>query len=165
MSKVSIKVNSKELSKVFQLIQVEELVLGRALGEIALAIKSSIDENFNVGGRYGDGELGGGNQRWLPYKTYTKKLTKRVRKAGGKTLVDTGNLRDSIQVFAAVKSVVMSSARIDAPTHHYGDERPIFGGPMIGIFPRRPIFVIQDDDILEIEEIIVRHVETILGIR
>jgi len=158
MAKLSeIQVQADELQRALAKAQRDEFDLHRVMGEIALIIKSSIDENFNVGGRYGSGPYGGGSERWP--------LSHRVREEGGITLTDTAHLKASIVVVPTPRGVVVSSAREDFPTHHFGDRREIWGGPMIGIFPPRPIAVVQDEDIEEIQEVISRNAEKIIGFK
>lgn len=58
--------------------------------QIREVLRTSIEENFQQGGRFGNGPFGGGNTRW--------KQSQRARTQSGQTLQDTGQLAASIRV-------------------------------------------------------------------
>ncbi len=111
-----------------------------AFSEIAVIVSESIKCNFDEGGRYGGGKAGGGTEKWEP--------PKRVKRYGGKTLVDTGRLRNSIGVIVSNVqngiSVKMEAGVEYGAIHQSGGRRT----------PRRPFLVIQDEDIEKIGEAI-----------
>ena len=118
--------------------------LAAVMPDIAAVIEASIDENFRVGGRYGtDNEYGGGSNKWPPLK-YRK----------GLPLTDKGNLKN-VNVFASGNLVRVSSPRVDLLTHNFGDRRDN------KVWPPRPIVVVQEDDIEEIEHVIEEHIKGI----
>jgi len=83
--------------------------------DIAEIVRSSIEENFLQGGRYGrreNGEWTGGNNRWVP--------SKRARRTGGSTLQDQGLLAGSVDVSWNGDTLVMSSNVRYAAAHQYG---------------------------------------------
>lgn len=157
----NISIESKDLERFIRNSE-RGFSLAVVMGEIAQIIESSIVENFSSGGRYGNGVLGGGPQKWQP--------SKRALLEGGKTLMDTGNLRASVVVSHSDKGIMISTARVDAPTHHYGDKRMIYpfgnvnADKVQATFPARPFLVVQDEDITEMENVIINNLSRILGI-
>ncbi|ROL55814.1 hypothetical protein D9V84_10400 [Bacteroidetes/Chlorobi group bacterium Naka2016] len=148
-------------------------------------VQSSIDQNFMVEGRFGDGLFGGGTQKW--------QKSKRAIKQNGQTLSDTGRLASSIQVIVSQQG---NSLKIQAGSnlpyaaiHNFGgvihvparsrlyvQNRYVRGGKK-GKFkkgttfgqgsttkaytikiPARPYLVLQDDDIVEI----LKHIGEVL---
>jgi len=100
--------------------------------DIAEIIRSSIDENFLQGGRYGakvDGEWTGGANRWKPSQRAlgqgeaktTRDSKGRFRKCGGgKTLADTGLLAASVDVYWQGDTLIITSNLRYAAALHYG---------------------------------------------
>lgn len=114
--------------------------------EIVAVIQSSIDENFRVGGRFGtDNEYGGGSNKWPA-----------IKHRSGIPLTDTGDLKNRVEVTFSGTNVYISSPRVDFPTHNFGDKRD---GK---VWPARPIAVIQNEDLEEIEFIIESHISGML---
>lgn len=111
--------------------------VGPHLPEIGELLLSSIDENFQVGGRYmeiGAGEFSGGSQRWTPTKA-TKQTAGgrdskgRFRKrSGGQTLVDSGLLAKSISYRIEGDSIELTAGMEYAAIHHYGGDIQHPGG-------------------------------------
>jgi phage gpG-like protein len=73
--------------------KIRQKPISGAFSKIAVIVSESIQRNFDEGGRYGGGKAGGGTEKWEP--------SKRVKRYGGKTLADTGRLRDSIGVIVS----------------------------------------------------------------
>lgn len=96
--------------------------------------RNSILENFRVGGR---------PEPWKP--------SVRALLTGGQTLVDTAQLKGSIDYEVFEDAVTFFSDAIHAATHNFGDpERNIV---------QREFMLLQDVDIKEIEKIFKNHFE------
>lgn len=151
-------------------------------------IYTSIQRNFQVGGRYGnDNPFGGGNQKW--------KRSKRALKQSGMTLLDTGQLAASIQVkvkFERNKIIInLGSNKKYAAHQHFGSKSGGFqhpGGtpytikkgravfvkkswaaqnekkvrgytkPHKIVIPARPFLVIQNEDLKNIRDMIAKKI-------
>ncbi|ROL55644.1 hypothetical protein D9V84_11215 [Bacteroidetes/Chlorobi group bacterium Naka2016] len=140
-------------------------------------VQSSIDQNFMVEGRFGDGLFGGGTQKWSK--------SKRALKQNGQTLSDTGRLAASIQIVVSQQgnslNIQAGSNLPYAAIHNFGGiihiparsrtyvQKRYIRGTKKGKFkkgttfgqgfttkgytiniPARPYLVLQDDDIVEI---------------
>lgn len=113
--------------------------------QIRQVVLTSIDRSFSEGGRFGPGLLGGGGQHW--------ERSQRAMEDDGQTLVDTGLGAASVQV-----EVLTGNGRIVLKVggkeyliyHHVGSEK-------INL-PRRPVFVLQEQDIEAIRLIIQRRI-------
>lgn len=107
----------------------------RVIGSTMVA---SVRHTFEVGGR---------PTPWTP--------SKRAIKEHGKTLIDTGRLRNSF-FFDAERDRVTIGTNVEyAPTHHFGKpERHI---------PARPFLMFQDEDVEEIEDIVTQHMNDLFG--
>ena len=135
-------------------------------GAIRNILMTSIDRNFSEGGRYGtDNVFGGGATRWKPSGrasgqdsiTVTKRDKKgrfRKEKVGGQTLVDTGQLAASIQVSVVGHTVQIGTNKIYGAIHHFGGKAG--RGHSVSI-PARPFLVVQNEDLEDIGEAIVRY--------
>lgn len=111
--------------------------------QIRQIVLTSIDRNFSAGGRFGPGLLGGGGQHWEP--------SQRTAEDDGQTLVDTGLGAASIQV-----EVLTGNGRLILKVG--GKEYLIynhFGSETINL-PRRPVFVLQDEDFKEVIKLIIQ---------
>lgn len=145
--------------------------------EIAEIIDSSVQENFMVGGRFGNAnEMGGGTNRW--------NVSQRARRQHGQTLVDTGRMRASFQVTITDDGIAIGSNVRYAAAQHYGVDIDHPGGTpfaMIGGIPTflkkdgnyppgtrftkahkipleaRPWAVVQNEDLEDINEVVVDH--------
>ena len=114
-----------------------------ALPDIEQVIRTSIEENFRVGGRYGnDNPWGGGSQRWAPVDH---------EDPGKRILVDTADMLNSLDVRAEIfDGVVLFSVSV----------RPFYGRfhqDGTSRMPARPFMVIQDEDIETITEVLAAH--------
>lgn len=120
-----------------------ELELNNKLDEIAEIIEASIRTNFEVGGRFGNGRFGSGSQKWY--------RSKRAEICGGKTLIKTGNLMNSIKV---IVSNTMDGISIDIKVgasygkyHQDGTKK----------LPPRPFLTLQLEDLRRIGEVMGRE--------
>jgi phage gpG-like protein len=142
--------------------------LSPIMGEIAETLRSSIDLNFMRGGRFGEGELGGGTSRWVP--------SIRALEEGGITLNKDGHLASSIRYDITGTSITISSNLVYAAIHQYGSAglpggvvspvgkkalRFTIGGRVVfamsSEIPARPFIVVQAEDVEEIRAIISDH--------
>jgi len=113
MAHVSITIDERRIK--FRMHTLHEMLLDlspvlRQLGEIVHArAMQSFDE--------GKGPEGGA---WPP--------SDRVRRSGGKTLIDTGTLRNSINVQVSAKEVRIGTPVVYGPVHQFGSDGPLSGG-------------------------------------
>jgi phage gpG-like protein len=125
--------------------------VGSHLPEIGELLLTSIDENFQVGGRYmsiGNGEFTGGTQKWVPTKA-TKEETPggrdssgRFRKrSGGLTLVDSGLLAKSISYAVEGDGLVLRAGMVYSAIHQFGGDIQHPGGTPYIIVGGRAQFV------------------------
>jgi phage gpG-like protein len=147
--------------------------------DIAEIIDASIQENFEVGGRYGsDNEMGGGSNHWNP--------SGRARREGGQTLVKDSHLRTDVQVEPTADGIRIGTQREYGAIHHFGGTIKHPGGTPyanIGGIPTfmkkdgeyppgtrftkahdipieaRPWAVVQDEDLEDINLVVVEYVE------
>ena len=127
--------------------------LKRAMPEIAEMLRTSIDYNFRVGGRFGKEKYGGGTEKW--------KISYRAKEQGGQTLVDTRRLANSISYKISGDRIQFGTNVKYAAIHQYGGT--IKAKQAKGLFfkigkkrfrkaqvriPRRPYLVFQRADIL-----------------
>ncbi len=132
---------------------------------------ASVIQNFSNEGRYGSQVWGGGSKKW----------TKSQRE--GQTLSDRGHLRQSITVECTqehdgIKITVGSNLEY-AAIHHFGfngtvniksHERRSKRGKKYSVrshnrsmnVRERPYFVLQDDDIEQIKDLIKEHIRAII---
>lgn len=140
-------VNTTQLDVLKKAITTGDLIAG-VMPLVADILQGSIDKNFREGGRFGsDNEYGGGSQKW--------QQSQRAKEQGGLTGVDTGRGRTSVQVLpAGGSSVILSSGGVNYMTFfHYGTKHQV----------PRPVMVIQDEDLDEIEATVSEYVEQRLG--
>lgn len=111
---------------------------------------TSINRNFQVGGRYGnDNPFGGGNTKWIK--------SKRAIRQSGMTLLDTGQMAASIRVQVKFEGnqliIQMGSNKEYASQHQFGYTK----SNKVKI-PARPFLVIQNEDIANIRNMIVKNI-------
>lgn len=91
-------------------------------------VRAEIVRNFMEGGRYGTGKYGGGPQKWKP--------SKRAILQHGKTLIDTGNLMQSIYGRVDDDNIVVYVENVPyAEKHQEG----------LDGMPRRPFLTLPDE--------------------
>jgi len=103
---------AKQIKSVFQTIDYTPF-----LNNVRQAIDTSIQRNFQVGGRYGnDNQFGGGSQKW--------KVSKGATKRQGQTLRKSGQLATSIRVNVTQQNgriiAVVGSNKKYAAHQHFG---------------------------------------------
>ena len=124
------------------------------LPTIQQIVDNSIQKNFNEGGRFGSGRLGGGTNKWKPSKRDQKE--KKINSSYGKTLIDTAQLVQSIRVSvtqSGSKIIIQAgSNKVYAAIHN-------FGGKTRGSteMPKRPYIVLQDEDVQQIISVVASH--------
>lgn len=150
--RIEIDVDNKEVSALFKQIssRVADLTpLMNISGEI---IRSSVIENFRVGGR---------PEKWKP--------SKRAILQDGQTLVDKGILRNSINYQAGRNRVEVGTNVVYAAIHQFGLQQSVNvkqhkrknkkgGASTVKAhsrkinMPKRPFLLVQDEDLEEIRE-------------
>ena len=149
------------------------------LGEVGQIISTSIQTNFEVGGRYSmkGGVAVGGTQRW--------DISRRAEREGGMTLVDTSLLRQSVQARILGNGQLRVGTNLAyAAIHQFGGTVTIADrtkkkrkrkGAKNGQaeeapkekrtfeMPARPYIVIQAEDIIDIQEAAIAHAKRVLG--
>lgn len=113
---------------------------------------TSINRNFEVGGRYSkNSQFGGGKAKWKP--------SQRAIRQNGQTLLNTGQLASSIIVEPKFENgnliISMGGNKKYTAIHHFGGRAG--RGRKVAI-PARPFLVIQNKDITNIQKLIARHI-------
>jgi phage gpG-like protein len=124
----------------------------------------SIHRNFDEGGRTGTGMLGGGTQKWKPSAR------------GGKTLLNNGQLRDSIHASHDKTSMTFATAWKSAAAHNFGavikpkkGKYLIFSIGTAKIFalmvtlPKREFMVLQDEDVDDMVDVVMDYYVALSG--
>lgn len=151
---IKIQYDDKELKTLLSTLKERTGNLTPAMKEIGQIIRSSVIKNFMVGGR---------PDKWKPNafatimgsigrkKDFTKKGRVRAassrRLSGGKVLIDTGRLRNSITSKAFKDRVEVGTNVIYAAIHQFGGTA---GRGLKVDIPARPFLAIQDEDWPEI---------------
>lgn len=102
---IKVAIEDKEVVETLKDIYFKTKNLKPAMHLISLIVKKSIIDNFSAGGR---------PIAWKP--------SQRVLKYGGKTLIDTGNLRASFEVRADETSATVYTNTAYAAIHNFGGE-------------------------------------------
>jgi phage virion morphogenesis protein len=105
---------------------------------IGQVVRTSIQKNFELGGR---------PEGWIRLSPAT---VAKKRKGGGRILVDSARLKNSIKVQASSDKVVVGTSVIYAAIHHFGGMAG--RGKKVKI-PARPYMLVQDEDWKEINEV------------
>lgn len=140
--------------------------LAPVLPDIGEMFRSSIDQNFAVGGRFGSEPFGGGKERW--------KISIRAREQGGQTLLDTRRLSASVGYSISGNTVSVGSNVIYGALHHFGKKIEGKSGGFLYFrigkrgsnlyrkrsvtIPARPWLVLQSEDVTEAVEIVASYV-------
>lgn len=127
-------------------VRLQQTLLGTekfqgAIPDIEQLIRTSIEDNFRMGGRWGnDNPWGGGTERWAPTKHPDPSK---------RTLVDTADMLNSIdirvEIVGGLIQITMSVRPFYARFHQEGTKH----------LPARPFLVLQDEDIDGIVEMMV----------
>lgn len=124
------------------------------MGLIGEIVQSSVERNFEVGGRYKEpGSYDGGPNKWVDLAEGTKKARARRGHWPGPILQDTGRLAASFHYNAHEDSVEVGTNVEYAAIHEFGGtiQRTSKKGKGYSIrIPARPFLVVQDEDLDEI---------------
>lgn len=139
----------------------------KPLERSGIEMYKSIDKNFQSQGR---------PQRWAGHAPLTRKL----RGAGARVLMDSGKLRQSVTSKASSGSVyelrsnqlkigtnlrARGSRKLLGEIHQYGQPagvHKVFGKPSKRGMPPRPFIMIQDEDVRTIERIFSDYIDEVL---
>lgn len=168
MLELSIRIDSRAAVSAIEGVSHRTRDLSPALRECFQILRTSVLRNFEVGGR---------KARWKP--------SHRASAEGGKTLVDTGGLRDSIvgaNPTIGRHRMSFGTNKVYAAVHQFGAAKGSFGtarskpktgvgGPMKrfssrsgmrpipwGTIPARPFMVVQREDLKAIKEAILDYI-------
>lgn len=113
--------------------------------EIGEIVVSSVQQNFQTGGRVGDKEYEGGSKKWQPVSKDYAKYKKSKKKDPMKVLLFSGQLRASITHKSQGGTISVGSNKVYAARHQYGGKGT----------PARPFIVVQNEDREGIQDAIV----------
>lgn len=107
--------------------------------QVGNILLKSIDDNFQVGGRYKKaGSFEGGSRKWV-----------KTKKRKNKILVKSGRLKNRIMKIVSARDVKIKSALAYSAAQQYGYKKRNL--------PARPFIVHQDRDIKTISSIFKKH--------
>ena len=113
----------------------------QAIPDIEQVIRTSIENNFRMGGRFGnENPWGGGSERWEPVKHPDG--SKRI-------LVDEADMLNSIDVRVEIVGGQLQVSLISRPFYS------LFHMEGTRFMPARPFLVLQNEDIEEIIQILI----------
>ena len=158
------------------------------LPQITQVIKTSIDRNFSEGGRYGDEQFGGGSGKWNPSKRAIKQHGQTLDDSGQlaesinvNVYSENGGIHVEIGSNKPYAAIQQHGGTIQRAAHSrlYTQNR-IVKGPRKGQFKKgtkygqgsevgafqiiieaRPYLVLQDEDIQEIQQIVIDHIQSL----
>lgn len=149
---IEIKIDDKEVQELLKKLAAKGSNLTPVMQVIGQTIRASVLKNFEVGGR----------PAW--------KKSLRADMHGGQTLVDSSNLKNSINVKASGNRVEVGTNKIYAAIHQFGGRitaknKPYLKFMLNGKFvskkevniPARPFLLVQDEDIVEIKSVIENY--------
>ena len=140
MAGVAIRVDAARLRRKLMRAAKHAEHMQQAWSDVGEVLLRSIRRNFADGGRPG---------KWPPSRRGAAGNSKRRKgKRGGKTLIDTGRLLNSITYRATSRFVDVGTNVIYAATHQFGR----------GAIPARPFIMINDDDREPINKIMARWI-------
>jgi len=153
--------------------------LSRPLSSCGEVMRTSIDRNFEVGGRYSSaGSVRGGSNRWVDLA----QSTKQQRGGAYKILQGSGHLATSFVYEVAGNTLIVGTSVEYAAIHHFGGKtkahkiKPTYkkalsfvgsGGNRVTVksvnhpgsdIPERPILVVQDEDVDEMLDILGKYI-------
>lgn len=104
--------------------------MAEVMGLIGEIVQSSVERNFEVGGRYSSpGSYKGGGSKWKDLANGTKKARKRKGKWPGPILQVSGRLAGSIHYNAHNDKVEVGTNLVYAAIHEFGGTINRAGGP------------------------------------
>lgn len=150
---------------------------------ISAVVDRSIQQNFQVGGRWGISDLfGGGSAKWKHSSRVSGERKKNSKY--GQVLVDSGQLSNSIEVRVKQEGskiiIEAGSNKVYAAVYQFGfndyvtvrshtrrskkgESYTVKGFSRRMIVDRRPFVVLQKEDIEEIKYIIVKYMIKVFG--
>ena len=149
----NIKLNNPNLAKVIGSIDYTPI-----LPAIRTIVDSSIQRNFQAGGRYGnDNIFGGGSQKWVQSRA--------AKLRHGRTLIKTSTLLKAIRpevLFKNGKIDIIVNINLDyANIHQYGGV--VNHGAGSYRLPARPYIVLQNQDLEFIKNVITKFLKSKLS--
>jgi phage virion morphogenesis protein len=169
---ISVKIDDEKVKRLLDGLEQRGRNMKPAFSAIGDIIATSVDRNFEQGGRYSSPDSWrGGSNRWQPLSAATMfnvgggrrgyiKSGKRLRKSGARRiggkriLIDSGNLASSITKSATNDSVTVGTDSLYAAIHQYGG---MAGRARKVEIPARPFLLVQDEDLAEIRGTIMDH--------
>jgi phage virion morphogenesis protein len=148
-SGVTIKIDTSDLQKLLSGLLKRMDNLSGPMAILGETILTSIQENFESGGR---------PTRWEPLAPSTIVERERKGKWPGRILVRTGvsgGLLGSISYEAFPRKAVVSANKIYAAIHHFGGKAGRGGKTDI---PARPYMMIQDEDMDEMQAALKNYI-------
>ncbi|MCL2219318.1 MAG: phage virion morphogenesis protein [Chitinispirillia bacterium] len=123
-------------------------------GEILL---SSVEENFQRGGRYGSaGSWRGGGTRWADLADSTKAARAKRGKWPGRILdMSQGGLAASISKTVQGNAVTVGTNKRYGAIHQFGGQA---GRGRKVTIPARPFLVVQDEDVEDMMDVLDRYI-------
>ena len=155
---IKMKIDDRQINELLRRLRRKMGDLTPVMEEIGELIVSSVQENFNRGGRYSEpGSWRGGNKKWKELAPSTIRERERQGYWPGQILVRTGDLKESITYDAGKDYVIVGTWDIDyAAIHQFGGKA---GRKHAAKIPARPFLVVQDEDLEEIKEIILDYIK------
>jgi phage gpG-like protein len=141
-------INAADVQKLFSQLNDIFSNLSPVMPEIGEIIVSSVQTNFEVGGRHGTAnDYGGSNSigTWTP--------SQRALDQGGQTLLDTGRLAASIVYAISGNTLYIGTNVVYAAIHQFGGTG--MDGPIA-----RPFLVIQNEDLEAIKTAVINYFAT-----
>lgn len=127
---IDITVNVQAAKGFIEQLQGKISNMTEVMGLIGEIVQSSVEKNFEVGGRYSeDGSYKGGARRWIDLAEGTKKARARKGKWPGPILQVTGRLAGSFHYNAHNDRVEVGTNVVYAAIHEFGGVIQRAGGP------------------------------------
>ena len=156
---IKMKIDDRQINELLRRLRRKMGDLTPVMEEIGELIVSSVQENFNRGGRYSEpGSWRGGNKKWKKLAPSTIRERERQGYWPGQILVRTGRLKNSIFYEAGKDHVTVGTNVVYAAIHQFGGKA---GRKHAAKIPARPFLVVQDEDLEEIKEIILDYIKAL----
>jgi len=144
MTSFNLVLDNAQAEKALATLEANGGDLSRPMEAIAELARSSIVRNFQVGGRYSEpGSLKGGTKKWKEKADGTPSI-----------LTQSTQLRDSIHPQSDRDSATIAASAEYAAIHNFGGQT---GRGRKVKMPARPFMVIQESDVENAKDILVRH--------
>lgn len=170
---INLVVDDKKVNNLLRQISTHSKNIAPLMKTISETVLSSVQKNFDVGGRYSlPGTIEGGEKKW--------EKSERAEQQKGQTLIDTRRLLGSISSRSSSKTAEVGTNVVYAAIHNFGGDIPahiirarnakalsiptkegiVFRKsakiPEISM-PARPFMVVQQEDLKEIEKQSLLH--------